>query len=59
MFVNIYFSCQINLTIGERQNKKNIDSLLVTRNIILFFYSQKHLFTRLLIKKQQLKTLKG
>ena len=27
----IYFSCQINLTIGERTNKKNIESLNLTR----------------------------
>ena len=29
----IYFSCQINLTIGERPNKKNVESLNLTRKV--------------------------
>ena len=29
MLKKICFSCQINLTIGERPNKKNIESLVV------------------------------
>ena len=48
MLKKICFSCQINLTIGERPNKKNIESLNLTRkvnllrlrrgNIYIFFY---------------------
>ena len=33
MFKNICFSCQINLTIGDRPNKKNIESLNLTRKV--------------------------
>ena len=33
MLKRIYFSCQINLTIGERPNKKNIESLNLTRKV--------------------------
>ena len=29
----MYLSCQINLTIGERPNKKNIESLNLTRKV--------------------------
>ena len=29
----IYISCQINLTIGERPNKKNIESLNLTQKV--------------------------
>ena len=32
------FSCQINLTIGERPNKKNIESLNVTQKETLFLF---------------------
>ena len=35
MLKKICFSCQINLTIGERPNKKNIESLDLTRKINL------------------------
>ena len=33
MLKNICFSCQINLTIGERPNKNNIESLNLTRKV--------------------------
>ena len=33
MLKKIYFSCKINLTIGERPNKKNIESLNLTRKV--------------------------
>ena len=35
MLIKICFSCQINLTIGERPNKKNIESLNLTRKVNL------------------------
>ena len=33
MLKKICFSCQINLTIGERPNKKDIESLNLTRKV--------------------------
>ena len=33
MLKKICFSCQIHLTIGERPNKKYIDSLILTRKV--------------------------
>ena len=35
MLKKICFSCQINLTVGERPNKKNIESLNFTRKVNL------------------------
>ena len=35
MLKNICFSCQINLTIGERPNKKSIESLNLTQKVNL------------------------
>ena len=35
MLKKICFSCQINLTIGERPYKKNIESLNLTRKVNL------------------------
>ena len=31
--IKIYFSCQINLTVRERPNKKNIESPNLTRKV--------------------------
>ena len=39
MLKKIYFSGQINLTIGEKPNKKNVESLNLTRKENLLYYS--------------------
>ena len=46
----IYFSCHINLTIGERPNKKNIESLYLTWKInILRLWREKGFSVNILI----------
>ena len=44
MLKKICFSCQINLTIGERPNKKNIESLNLTRKVDLLRLGRGKLF---------------